>query len=56
MVERYYGPLQRAYQIITTKIPKISKEIALQMAFKAINNIASLEGLVPTLLVFRAYP
>ena len=29
MVERYYGPLRRAYQIITTKIPKISKEMAL---------------------------
>jgi len=26
------------------------------MAFKAINNIASLEGLVPIFLVFRAYP
>ena len=39
-----------------TEIPKISKEIALQMAFKAINNIASLKGLVPTLLVFKAYP
>jgi len=26
------------------------------MAFKAINNMASLEGLVPILLVFRAYP
>ena len=25
------------------------------MAFKAINNIASLEGLVPILLVFKAY-
>jgi len=29
MVERYYGPLQRAYQIITTEIPEISKKIAL---------------------------
>jgi hypothetical protein len=56
MVERYYSPLQRAYQIITTEIPKISKEMALQMAFKAINDIASLEGLVPILLVFGAYP
>ena len=56
MVERYHGPLRRAYQIITTKIPEISKEIALQIAFKAINNTASLEGLVPILLVFRAYP
>jgi len=26
------------------------------MAFKAINNSASPKGLVPTLLVFRAYP
>jgi len=26
------------------------------MAFKAINNIAGPEGLVPILLVFRAYP
>ena len=26
------------------------------MAFKAINNTAGPEGLVPTLLVFRAYP
>jgi len=56
MVERYYSPLRRAYQIIITEIPKISKEMALQMAFKAINDTASLEGLVPILLVFRAYP
>jgi hypothetical protein len=26
------------------------------MAFKAINDTAGLDGLVPTLLVFRAYP
>jgi len=26
------------------------------MAFKAINNTAGLKGLVPILLVFRAYP
>jgi len=26
------------------------------MVFKAINNTAGLKGLVPTLLVFRAYP
>jgi len=26
------------------------------MAFKAINNTANLEGLVSTLLIFRAYP
>ena len=26
------------------------------MAVKAVNNTASLDGLVPTLLVYRAYP
>ena len=26
------------------------------MAFKAINDLAGLNGLIPTLLVFRAYP
>jgi hypothetical protein len=26
------------------------------MAFKAINNLAGPDGLVPTLLVFKAYP
>ena len=30
--------------------------MSLQMAFKAINDSAGLNGLVPTLLVFRAYP
>jgi hypothetical protein len=29
MVERYYGLLWWAYQIITTEIPEISKEMAL---------------------------
>ena len=56
MVKCYYSPLQQAYQIIITEISEISKEIALQIAFKAINDTASLKGLVPTLLVFGAYP
>ena len=29
IVKRYYRPLQRIYQIITAKIPKIDKDIAL---------------------------
>ena len=29
MVERYYSPLQRAYQIIITEIPNINKEMGL---------------------------
>ena len=56
MVERYHGPIRRAYQIIMTEIPGIDKEMGLQMAFKAINDSAGPDGLVPTLLVFGAYP
>ena len=56
IVERYYRPIRRAYSIIIAKIPSISKDIALQMAFKAINNIARPNKLVPTLLVYSAYP
>ena len=29
IVERYHGPLQRIYYIITSKIPGINKDIAL---------------------------
>jgi hypothetical protein len=56
MVKRYHGPIRRAYQIIVSEIPELDKDIALQMAFKVINNSAGLDGLVPTLLVFGAYP
>jgi len=45
MVERYYSPLRRIYYIITTELPDISKDIALQIAFKAINNSAGPNGL-----------
>jgi hypothetical protein len=56
IVERYHSLIQRVYQIIVSEIPKLNKDIALQMAFKAINNSAGPDGLIPTLLVFRAYP
>jgi hypothetical protein len=55
MVERYYRPLRRSYQIITVEIPDIDKDIALQIAFKAINNTTGLDGLVLMLLVFSTY-
>jgi hypothetical protein len=35
---------------------KLDKEIILQMAVKAVNETAGPDGLVPTLLVFGAYP
>ena len=56
IVERYYRPIRRAYSIIIAKIPSISKDMALQMAFKAINNIARPNSIILTLLVYSAYP
>jgi hypothetical protein len=56
-VERYHAPLQRAYEIIRDEMGKqIDKEMILQMAIKAVNNTAGPDGIVPTLLVFGAYP
>jgi hypothetical protein len=51
IVECYYSPIWRAYNIITAKIPDINKDMALQMAFKAINDSVGPDGLVPTLLI-----
>ena len=56
IIEHYYSPLQHIYYIMTSKIPGINKEIALQMAFKVINDFTGLDSLIPTLLVFRVYP
>ena len=55
LIERHHGFLRRVYTIITTEIPGIDPELALQMAFKALNDSARLNGHVPTLLVFDAY-
>jgi hypothetical protein len=56
-VKRYYTPLQHVYKIIQDKLKdkQINKEIMLQMAVKAINDLARPDGIVPTLLVFGAY-
>jgi hypothetical protein len=57
-VERYYTLLRRAYKIIRIELKEegINNEVYLQIAVKAINNTASPNSLVPTLLVFGAYP
>jgi len=49
-------PLRHAYKIISLKLESTSKELILQMAVKAINNSTGPDGLIPTLLVFGAYP
>ena len=56
-VERYHQPLRRAYEIIRDELQdNTSPEIILQMAVKAVNDSAGPDGIVPTLLVFGAYP
>ena len=55
-VEWYYIPLYRIYEIISSELKGTSKELTLQIAVKAVNNSASLNRLVPILLVFSAYP
>jgi len=55
-VKRYYALLYRVYKIISLELENASEELTLQMAIKAVNDSAGLDGLVPTLLVFGAYP
>ena len=49
-------PLHYIYKIISLELKSVSKELTLQIAIKAINNSAGLDGLIPILLVFGAYP
>ncbi|KAI1001498.1 hypothetical protein K3495_g6700 [Podosphaera aphanis] len=58
LVERYHTPLRRAYEVISNDLGKnnINKYHILQMAVKAVNDTAGPNGIVPTLLVFGAYP
>ena len=49
-------PLHHAYKIISLKLKGIREELTLQIAVKAINNSASLDGLISILLVFGTYP
>jgi hypothetical protein len=56
-IERYYGPIRRAFEIITADLNNdVTPDNALQMAIKAVNDTAGPNGLVPTLLMFETYP
>jgi hypothetical protein len=55
-VEQYYSLLQQAYKILSSELLSVNKEAILQIVMKAINNSVRPDGIVPTLLVFRAYP
>jgi hypothetical protein len=54
IVEQYHGPLRRVYSIINTELLDLKKNKKLQMAFKALNDLISPNGLVLTLLVYGA--
>ena len=60
LVKHYYTLLQRAYKVISTDLAgsgsNLNKHQILQIAVKAVNDTAGLNSLVPTLLLFEAYP
>ena len=56
-VEKYHTPIRRVYDIIQAETRGIiSQNAILQMEFKTVNDTIGSDGLVPTLLVFGAYP
>ncbi|KAI1006957.1 hypothetical protein K3495_g1266 [Podosphaera aphanis] len=56
-VEQYHAPLKRAYEVIKAELPATTPpELVLSMAVKPVNDTVGPNGLVPTLLVFGAYP
>lgn len=55
MGKHYYKSLQQFYSIIIIKISDIKVSLVLQISFKFINNLISLNRLVSTLLVFNIY-
>jgi hypothetical protein len=51
IVECYHGPLYHIYHIIIAELLDINKDMALQMAFKAINDFIGPNSLILTLIV-----
>jgi hypothetical protein len=52
-IERYHGPLKRAFEIISANLGNtITPDHVLQMTVKAVNDTTGPDGLVPTLLVW----
>ena len=56
-VKHSHGPLRRAFEILKAEISHYTdNKTILQIAVKALNNTIGPNSIVPTLLVFRAYP
>lgn len=54
-VQRSHAVPRRAYLILRQELTHVSSEDTLQMAVKAVNDMAGPDGLVPRLLVFGVY-
>jgi hypothetical protein len=57
-IKQYYSLLQRAYKIIYNELrnTKTSTEVSLQIVVKTVNDSVGPDSIIPTLLVFGAYP
>jgi hypothetical protein len=57
-MDYYYSFLQQAYKIICNKLrdTKANTKMSLQIVIKTINDSVGLDGIIPILLVFGAYP
>jgi hypothetical protein len=55
-IERYYILLRRVYKIIYDKLRDTSAETSLQIAVKAVNDLAGPDGIIPILFMFSVYP
>ena len=49
-------PLYHIYKIISLELKGVKEKLTLQIAIKAVNNSASLNRLIPILLIFSTYP
>lgn len=54
--EQIHHPLRRSFLKLKSENPNVSDELLLDVAVKAHNDSSGLNGLVPTLLVFGAFP
>jgi hypothetical protein len=57
-IKRYYNLLRQVYKIIYNEFrgTRTIIKMILQITIKAINNLVGPDGIIPTLLVFGAYP
>jgi hypothetical protein len=55
-VKRYYNLLQQTYKILSNKLLLANKKVILQITVKVVNDLAGLDGIMLTLLIFKAYP